>query len=66
MEHSCVVDEVAQWEFYVVSRADIEATGYKSIGMPTLRQLTTGNTSYAELRDAIHESTRKEQAQLTD
>jgi hypothetical protein len=48
--------DVRQWAFYVVSRADIEATGHKSIGLPTLRQLTTGPTLYAELRDAVHEA----------
>lgn len=51
--------DVSQWEFYVVSLADIEATGYKSIGMPTLRQLTTGNTPYAELQDAIRKAATK-------
>lgn len=45
--------DVAQWDFYVVSRAAIEATGYASIGLPTLRTLSDGAVAYAELDQAI-------------
>lgn len=47
--------DVGQWEFFVVSRAAIEATGYASIGMPTLGTLCEGPVPYAELGSAIRE-----------
>ena len=45
--------DVGQWEFYVVDRTAIEATGYTSIGLPTLRTLTDGAVDYAHLGSAI-------------
>ena len=45
--------DVGQWEFYVVSRAAIEATGYRSIGLPTLRTLVDGPVAYTDLGDAV-------------
>jgi len=45
--------DVSQWEFYVVSRHAIEATGYASIGLRTLRTLTTGPTVFADVAWAI-------------
>lgn len=47
--------DVGQWEFYVVSRAAIDGTGYRSIGMPTLRALVEEPVPYAELGDAIRD-----------
>ena len=47
--------DVGQWEFYVVSRAAIEGTGYRSIGMPTLRALAEHPVPYVGLGDAIRE-----------
>lgn len=47
--------DVGQWEFYVVSRAAIEGTGYRSIGMATLRTLVDSPVPYAELGQAIRE-----------
>lgn len=41
--------DVSQWDFYVVSRAAIEATDYASIGLPTLRTLTEEPTEYAHI-----------------
>lgn len=47
--------DVGQWEFYVVSRAAIESTGYRSIGMATLRTLVDGPVAYPELGTAVRE-----------
>lgn len=47
--------DVGQWEFYVVRRAAIEGTGYRSIGMATLRTLVDGPVPYADLGQAIRE-----------
>lgn len=48
--------DVAQWEFYVVPRASIEATGYGSIGLSTLRSLSDGPVDYADLTDAVRDA----------
>lgn len=45
--------DVGQWEFYVVGRTAIEATGYASIGLPTLRTLADGPVDYLHLGAAI-------------
>lgn len=45
--------DVSQWEFYSVSRAPIESTDYRSIGLPTLRRLSDGPVPYRSLGDAI-------------
>jgi hypothetical protein len=50
---------VGQWEFYVVSRTAIEATGYGSIGLPTLRTLTDSAVDYAHLGAAIRTAASK-------
>lgn len=45
--------DVAQWQFYVVPRAEIEALGFKAIGLASLIKLTDGPVTYADLSDAI-------------
>lgn len=45
--------DVGQWEFYVVPRHAIEAIGYASIGLPTLRTLTQGPVTFGELGAAV-------------
>lgn len=45
--------DVAQWEFYVVPRAVVEGTGYRSFGLPTLRTLADGPSTFAEVRHAV-------------
>lgn len=45
--------DVSQWSFYVVPSAAIEATGYKTIGLPTLLNLVDGPTEYHQLSAAI-------------
>lgn len=44
--------DVEQWQFYVLSRQVIEATGYHSIGLPAIQALTAA-TPYAQLGAAI-------------
>lgn len=34
--------DTRQWEFYVVSRSRVEATGYRSLSLATVRTLTPG------------------------
>jgi len=51
--------DVGQWKFYVVARTAIEATGYASIGLPTLRSLTDGAVDYAHLGAAIRTAAGK-------
>lgn len=50
--------DVSQWEFYVVGRTAIEATGYASIGLSTLRTLTDGPVDFLHLGDAIQTAAR--------
>lgn len=50
--------DISQWEFYVLSRRDIAATGYRSIGLVTLRSLTAGPTTYDALAGAIQQAVR--------
>lgn len=57
--------DVRQWEFYVLSRAAIEATGYASIGLPTLHALSDGPVPYAEMSAAISECADKQKASGT-
>lgn len=45
--------DTTQWQFYVAPMATIAATGYKSIGLPTLSRLTGGPITYADLAVAI-------------
>lgn len=48
--------DLSQWDFYVVSRAAIEATGYASIGLPTLRTLAEKPIEYPHLAQAVREA----------
>lgn len=45
--------DVSQWAFYVVSRWAVEGTGYRSIGLPTLRTLADGPSTFAEVHEAV-------------
>lgn len=45
--------DIGQWQFYVLARDIVEATGYASIGLPTLRSLSDGAVPYDALADAI-------------
>jgi len=45
--------DVTQWDFYVLSRAAVVATTYKSLSLTTLLTLTGGPVPYAELAVAI-------------
>lgn len=50
--------DVSQWDFYVVSRDAIVNLGFKSIGLASLRRLTSGPVEYEELSDAIKKAYR--------
>jgi hypothetical protein len=45
--------DVKQWEFYVLSRREVEERGAKSIGLARLQVLTGGPTPYDELASSI-------------
>lgn len=45
--------DISQWEFFVVSRTAVAATGLKSLGINRARQLAGGATDWADLPDAI-------------
>lgn len=45
--------DVGQWQFYILSRAEVAATGYKSLSLPTLLTMTGGPVAYSELADRI-------------
>ena len=45
---------ISQWEFFVVSRTDLVATGLKSLGINRARQLASGATGWADLPSAVH------------
>lgn len=45
--------DISQWEFYVVSRSVLAATGLKSLGIVRARRLSGGSTPWAGLRSAI-------------
>lgn len=56
--------DVSQWEFFVVSRRAVEATGYASIGPPTLRTFASGRTAFDDLARSI-QTAAAENAQPT-
>lgn len=45
--------DVKQWDFYVMSQADVAATGYSSMSLSTVSRLCDGPVPYAGLADAI-------------
>ncbi len=45
--------DVAQWNFYVLSRGRVKALGYKSLGLPTLTAATGPPVPYGQLADEI-------------
>lgn len=45
--------DVGQWQFYVLPRVAIEATGYRSISLPTLLATAGAPAPYPELAGAI-------------
>lgn len=45
--------DIGQWQFYVLAREAVEATGYASIGLTTLRSLSDGAVPYDDLARAI-------------
>lgn len=42
-----------QWQFWVVSRAGVATTGYKSLTLAGLRRLATRPVGYASLKDEV-------------
>ena len=45
--------DIAQWEFFVVSRSDLAETGLRSLGISRARGLANGPTAWADLGSAI-------------
>lgn len=45
--------DIAQWEFFVVSRSVLAETGLKSLGISRARGLAKGSTAWADLGSAI-------------
>jgi hypothetical protein len=50
--------DIDQWEFYVAAADAIRDFGYRSIGLPTLRQLGTESVRYSGLRQAVKAAAR--------
>jgi hypothetical protein len=50
--------DIDQWEFYVAAADAIRDLGYRSIGLPTLRQLGTESVRYSGLRQAVRAAAR--------
>jgi hypothetical protein len=51
--------DVDQWEFYVLSRSEVEGWGARSIGLRSLRVLAGGPTPYDGLADSIRTATTR-------
>jgi hypothetical protein len=45
--------DATQWEFYVVSRSDLAATGHKSLGIARVKELSKGPTEWEDLKSAV-------------
>lgn len=45
--------DVSQWEFYVIGRSLISATGYKSMGLTAVRGLAGASVPFGRLAEAI-------------
>lgn len=45
--------DISQWDFFVVSRTDLAATGQKSLGINRVSELAGGETSWADLPAAV-------------
>lgn len=45
--------DTSQWQFYVASRAAVEAKGFRSLGLTTVQQISTGPWTVDELAAAI-------------
>ncbi len=45
--------DTSQWDFYVMSRAEVAATGWKSMQLSTVTRLSGGNIDYPNLAGAI-------------
>jgi len=48
--------DISQWEFFVVSRSALAATGLQSLGINRVRQLSGGATIWAGLSSAIRDA----------
>ncbi len=55
--------DIDQWEFYVLSRTQVERLGYKSIGLPTLSATAGSPILYARLAETIENSYAQEVGQ---
>ncbi|MDQ1546092.1 MAG: hypothetical protein QOH69_996 [Actinomycetota bacterium] len=53
--------DVGQWEFYVLPRSDLEALGYKSIGLPTVQSRAGEKRSATQLRDSVELAARNQE-----
>lgn len=53
--------DLSQWEFFVCSRATVEATGCKSLALSRIRAIAEGPVEYAELKDAIGRAAAEQQ-----
>ncbi|WAH97523.1 hypothetical protein [Arthrobacter sp. MMS18-M83] len=45
--------DVLQWEFHVVPRSVLSATGLKSLGIAKVRELSGGPTQWADLASRV-------------
>lgn len=50
--------DLAQWSFWVASREAVEATGARSLGLPTVKRIAEGPLSIGELAEAIESVAR--------
>lgn len=44
---------VSQWEFHIVPRSVLAATGLKSLGIAKVRELSGGSTRWADLAESV-------------